>query len=778
MATIIVSHNKQRTKCRKNRTIVCVGGLVALLSLLYNTTIYGHHRHHRTELESIYFDAMHRSTLVSMNQLSDSLRKALSEGRPLNRREKDEFDAEEMKNYKDLRGQGYTEIDNTKESVLLRQYRLRNMKVRGIFRGSRISLAEGLFPGIWPENYHPDSEAIYIYTDRIGSKKTLMTLDTSQIPGYKHLLAKSSRLSRNNSSKRSNLGSMLLEPAVRPVASFQLPVKRDVPCTVFGDAIIQGGEELQWLRALVKNQYKVHLRLDGLPALVKYWEFNAAVRGYPVGFKTTQEEGSESKLFLVNHLKFTITYQEDPSEFEGLRITGFDILPVSIRHDDDTSTKEGIVSSCQGFDGRNDDPSKFVYLDIPDGDSRGMIPVTFSYDVQWIQGNEQKWADRWDVYFVNDVAADAASDSYDSSRYSFMQTTNSLLLILILTAAVANALVRTLCWKTFKPKDLIQDNLAEEEDTKGWRAIQGDVFRPPICSPLALSVLVGTGTQLGTTMTLSIIMIWFGYVQILQRGQFLTWFLGLYALCGPIGGYVSARIYTFQNPCKRWKMAAFATQCPTKSMPFGIAAVSFWALLKLFLLWLLVFEPLVYLGASVSSKMPPVQVPSSASNKTDNEDGPPREIPKSRRKACQPFILMVGGIVPLPKLIAIGGSVMRFMWKDVWFYLKGEDLLVAALMSCLACAEMSIIQNYTLLWAEDHRWWWKSFWNGASTVWSFRGYIVSRNIPVLHGHHFTLLWIGVWGTCLPHQLLLHQGTLPGSTSRMVAIGRNKRFRSS
>ena len=75
------------------------------------------------------------------------------------------------------------------------------------------------------------------------------------------------------------------------------------------------------------------------------------VRGYSVGFVAPPSStGLEmDELSLYNRFRFAITYQEDPSAFEGVRITGFDVHPVSIEHQHDgeeTITSSTKMSTC------------------------------------------------------------------------------------------------------------------------------------------------------------------------------------------------------------------------------------------------------------------------------------------------------------------------------------------------------------------------------------------------------------------------------------------------
>jgi len=60
---------------------------------------------------------------------------------------------------------------------------------------------------------------------------------------------------------------------------------------------------------------------------------------------------------------------------------------------------------------------------------------------------------------------------------------------------------------------------------------------------------------------------------------------------------------------------------------------------------------------------------------------------------------------------------VAFLMSANWFhqiYYTTGYLLTAVLIVLTTCAQVSIILCYMQLRAEDHRWWWKSFWNCAS----------------------------------------------------------------
>merc|ERR1719329_957590 len=129
-------------------------------------------------------------------------------------------------------------------------------------------------------------------------------------------------------------------------------------------------------------------------------ELNLVLRGYPVGFKMPDKTNNKKdEFFLYNHLKFQITYHEDPELFKGIRITRFDVHPVSITHElpvsDTKVSDETQLATCSGMQVDND-PNLFLSLSFRN--DHGRVKVIYSYDVTWIESDELLWADRWDVY--------------------------------------------------------------------------------------------------------------------------------------------------------------------------------------------------------------------------------------------------------------------------------------------------------------------------------------------------------------------------------------------
>jgi transmembrane 9 superfamily protein 2/4 len=314
----------------------------------------------------------------------------------LTRRERE---SEEAEAYAALRKQGQDEVSHTAEAAALRSYQLRKKKRKGLLRKKETSLADVLFPGVAPELYR-NGEDMFIITDTVQSKKTHLPFEFYDLPGCPPPVLTNFRRTRRRHARK-NLGARLQGMGLKP-APYNLKVKQDAECTAVCEVELEP-HQIRWLRKLVERQYRIHLQLDQLPVLMRSSELNYAVRGYPVGFKAPPAYTGldHDEYYLYNHLKFTITYQQDTNT-DGVYITGFDVHPVSIEHKSDGSTcgggGDGDATSSdeeEGFVVEND-PSTYLALRMG-GKTGNSLHVIYSYEVEWIK-SDLPWSDRWDVY--------------------------------------------------------------------------------------------------------------------------------------------------------------------------------------------------------------------------------------------------------------------------------------------------------------------------------------------------------------------------------------------
>jgi len=646
-----------------------------------------------------------KGTVQKVGELADKTKlKAktatkLDADKRLNRREKKEVAKAELDAYKQKRREGFDEVSNTDEAVMLRNYRLRNKKKIGLLRKKQVSLSQILFPGVSPEEY-VYGEQMWIYADLVDSKKTQVPYEFYDLPGCPYVPETAAKQRRR---ERKNLGSRLQGHDLKP-APFKLFAKQDKPCTPIC-LVKLDGRKLKWMKKLIERQYRVQFQLDQLPVLMRSSELNYAVRGYPVGFRAPKQGNAKSMdVFLYNHLKFAITYHQDPESFDGIRITGFDVHPVSIQHTipnsgSTVSENTSDIDTCVGLDVENDS-SRYLSL------SNDVIDIVYSYDVLWIESDKLLWADRWDVYLVG------APDD-DIHYYSIV---NSLMIVLFMTGAIATIMIRTL------RKDIAGYNemqtLEEAQEETGWKLVHGDVFRPPQFYPMVLSVAVGTGAQIGLAFGLAMFLSMVNITSSMRKGQILTSMILLYVLCGSIAGYLSSRIYKFTG-ATNWKTNTIATATALPGVFVGMfsvlniflsvagaaTAVSFLTILVLFLLWVTISAPMVFVGSFIGLKAAAFEVPTKTKQIA-------RVIPEAPWHMNSGLTVLMGGVLPFGSVCIELAFIMSALWLHQIYYVMGFLLAVLLILGA-TCAQVSIVLCYLQLCAEDHRWWWKSFMNCA-----------------------------------------------------------------
>lgn len=84
------------------------------------------------------------------------------------------------------------------------------------------------------------------------------------------------------------------------------------------------------LKTAIKQDYRVHWMLDNLPVAVRNIELGLISRGYPVGLSMKVNGKANVQHYLYNHVRLTVRYNTGP-EFEGIRIVGFEVNPMSIK---------------------------------------------------------------------------------------------------------------------------------------------------------------------------------------------------------------------------------------------------------------------------------------------------------------------------------------------------------------------------------------------------------------------------------------------------------------
>jgi len=576
---------------------------------------------------------------------------------------------------------------------------LRKRKTKGVFRKREATLSQILFPGVAPEEY-VDKEPLQIMVDLVDSGKTNLPFEYYRLPVCQRK-DKDNKLAGGRRRKRKNLGEKLMGKNQVQVSPFDINVNEDQSCKVVCEISLSNSEIFN-LKRLIRRQYAINLSLDGLPVYMHDTNGNA-FRGTPLGSKLRNEATGDVSFYYHNHFRFTILYNLSEGYEGSHRIVGFRAKPISIDHKADGS-------SCGDDKVIN---HKDTLFELKEDSNAGHLKVTHSYEVIW-EESDKEWADRWDVYLRGRP---------DESLAPHMSIINSFMVVVFLGSVLSVILIKALRKDIAVYNDLSGDG--DDEDETGWKLVHGDVFRPPTNCPMLLAVFVGTGTQIIVAVLCTLLLGLTNILNPMQKGQALSNIVILYVFTGTISGYVSARLFKFCGG-KNWKINTFYTAASFPGVMvilflmlniflalYGSAmAVSIWTIIAVFLLWTCISTPLVCIGSFMGYKAEPIRVPTRTNQIA-------RVVPSQQPMLASPLTSFVIGGMPFSTVCIEIYFIMGAVWMHQYYYLMGY-LFGGCILLAVTCALLSTVLCYMRLCAEDHRWWWKSFFDSATAgFWLF-----------------------------------------------------------
>ena len=206
----------------------------------------------------------------------------------------------------------------------------------------------------------------------------------------------------------------------------------------------------------------------------------------------------------------------------------------------------------------------------------------------------------------------------------------------------------------------------------------------------------------------------------MKKGQTLTAVVLLYVLSGSVAGYTCSRLYKFFNG-HAWKRITILTAIAFPGVLVGIfvglnfflsyqnaaTAVSIWTIVYIFLLWVCVSTPLVFVGSYFGFQADKLSVPTKTNQLA-------RFIPMTQSWFVKlPHSALLGGILPFASVCIELYFIMGALWLHQIYYIMGFVMMVGLILT-LSCSTVSMVITYCQLCTEDYRWWWKSFFNCAS----------------------------------------------------------------
>ncbi|KAA0174773.1 hypothetical protein FNF27_03670 [Cafeteria roenbergensis] len=551
-------------------------------------------------------------------------------------------------------------------------------------------------PGTTPVDFKND-DPVTLHVNKLTSTKTQIP-----IPYYSLPLCAPESVEEVGVS----LGGILTGDRIESSA-YELEFRRQAKCQVLCRKV-NSEEEGNSLAERIEQEYTVNWIIDNLPAAVVFADQNNEdnvryQRGFPLGAMTAD---AEPVAIIFNHIGFHIKYHRETEENRA-RIVGFVVEPFSVHHEYEGEWSEKTqLKTCN--------PSQPVTRQMLAQAVAGGGEVIFTYDVEWEESDVQ-WAHRWDLYLRGS----------EDAEVHWFAILNSVVIVLFLTGMIAMILVRAL------HRDIARINDEADDDETGWKLIHGDVFRPPsgMFGPMMLSVMVGSGVQLLCMTIALMIFAVLGVLSPANRGGLATAFVSLFVVMGSFAGFVSSRLYKMFLG-KFWGRNAALTAVAFPGSVVTIAfvlnmvlwsrgstlALPFGTMVAIAALWFFVSAPLVLLGAYIGftrdAITPVTRVNTFA-----------RTIPTQPWYLSPVVTALVGGILPFGAIFIELYFIMTSIWLSQPYYLFGFLALVIVILG-ITCAEISIVMCYFQLCAEDHRWWWRSFFTSGSSALYIFGYSI------------------------------------------------------
>jgi len=445
------------------------------------------------------------------------------------------------------------------------------------------------------------------------------------------------------------------------------------------------------IKKLIKRRYFTNWIVDKLPAgLLLYNKETKQTslkyfNGIPLGYH------KDGVFYIYNHYQFHILLNKiDDDRFN---VVGFNILPISMKHNRDQPICEK--------------EEKHILKNLeqePQPLEEGSI--LFTYDV---------------VFEYSDITLASRWDHYKTSRAGIHWTgiIISEILIVIISVIIVSILCRNL------RNDISSYNYRvsqlEEINEYDWKQISGDVFRPPSVNVLLLSSILGTGTQLFLMIAATLFFGLFGYMNPEQRANILNIGILFFCFMGLPGGYIAALFYRFWGGSNWLKVACLTSFLFPGTLICGYiivniiltieksnAAVHFYDILSLFILWIFCTLPLILIGSFFGFKSRKINIPCEVNRI-------PSTIPEKPCYLHYKYITFLTGFIGFATIFIEFNYVMSALWRHQ-IYFMATFIWISFLLFVIVVGEMAILFVFLNLCHGDYNWAWKSFIMGSSPV--------------------------------------------------------------
>ncbi len=445
------------------------------------------------------------------------------------------------------------------------------------------------------------------------------------------------------------------------------------------------------IKKLIRRRYFTNWVVDKLPAgLILYNKETKQTslkyfNGIPLGYL---ENGV---FYIYNHYQFHILLNK--IEDDRFNVVGFNILPISIKHNKDVAVCAKDEKSI--LENLEKEPQPLVEGNI-----------LFTYDV---------------VYEYSDITLASRWDHYKTARAGIHWT--GIILSEVLIVAISVIIITVLCRNLradISSYNYRVSNL-EEINEYDWKQISGDVFRPPSVNVLLLSSMLGTGTQLYLMLAATLFFGLFGFMNPEQRANILNIGILFFCFMGLPGGYVAALFYRFWGGNSWIKVSLFTSIIFPGTLIFGYiivniiltieksnAAVHFYDIVSLFILWIFCTFPLILIGSFFGYKSKRINVPCEINRI-------PSTIPDKPCYLHYKYIIFITGFIGFATIFIEFNYVMSALWRH-HIYFMATFIWISFLLFVIVVGEMAILFVFLNLCRGDYNWAWKSFIMGSSPV--------------------------------------------------------------
>ncbi len=353
-------------------------------------------------------------------------------------------------------------------------------------------------------------------------------------------------------------------------------------------------------------------------------------------------------------------------------------------------------------------PGKPVSLD-----DAGLDAIDFTYDVVWKE-TKVTFGKRMERYRNHQFL----EDHMDIHWYSIV---NSFVTVLLLSAVLGSILVRILRKDLARYSLLSDEEAFDEEESSGWKLVHGDVFRFPPAKGL-FCALLGTGLQVLVLGFVVFALAFAGAFYPTNRSALLSILVFGFALTAGVAGYTSASyMKQLSSEDRRWignLLLTVACFCLPLGCVFAVCnSTALWhkstsalpvsSVLGLLALFFLVSLPLTIVGGIIGKN---AAQPFAQPCRTRKYK---REVPPAPWYRSPIVLMLTTAFLPFTAIYTELYYVFSSMWS-LKVYTVFSVLFVVFVILLLVTSLVSTMATYVLLNAEDPRWWWQSWANGAA----------------------------------------------------------------